>query len=115
MAQERNKLTALAVRSLTKHGRHSDGGNLYLVISENSKRWSFMFRWHGRTVELGFGSARDVTLARARELAKEARAQLATGVRPKSLRKGATVDATFGSARRPRTATRHFSHGLMPA
>jgi integrase len=55
----------------------------------------FIFRWHGKPTEIGFGSARDVTLARARELAKQARSNLAEGTNPKDLRKP-SKDATFG-------------------
>jgi integrase len=80
MAREMKRLTALAVRTMTKHGRHSDGGGLYLSISPNGgKRWTFLYRWHGKPTEIGLGSARDghVTLAKAREEATKARAMLA--------------------------------------
>ena len=43
----------------------------------------FLFRWHRKPTEIGLGSARDVTLARARELAAQARARLAEGTNPK--------------------------------
>jgi integrase len=96
MARKINRLNARLVATITKIGRHADGGNLYLSISPNGgRRWVFMFRWHGKQTELGFGSARDVTLARARELATEARTQLAEGVRPKGIRTS-TGSATFG-------------------
>ena len=80
MAREMKRLTALAVRTMTKHGRHSDGGGLYLSISPNGgKRWTFLYRWRGKPTEIGLGSARDghVTLAQAREEATKARAMLA--------------------------------------
>ena len=76
MARKINRLNARAVATITKHGRHADGGGLYLSISSNGgRRWVFLFRWHGKPTEIGLGSARDVTLARARELAAQARAQ----------------------------------------
>jgi integrase len=79
-----NRLNARAVATITKPGRHADGGNLYLAISESGARsWVFMFRLKGKQTELGFGSARDVTLARARERAVEARAKLAEGIDPR--------------------------------
>ena len=78
MARKINRLNARAVATITKHGRHADGGGLYLSISPNGgRRWVFLYRWHGKPTEIGFGSARDVTLARARELASQARAKLA--------------------------------------
>ena len=55
----------------------------------------FLFRWHGKPTEIGFGSARDVTLARARELAGQARAKLAEDTNPKDARKP-SEGATFG-------------------
>lgn len=66
--------------TIAKNGRHADGGGLYLSISPNGgRRWVFLFRWQGKPTEIGFGSARDVTLARARELASQAWAKLAEG------------------------------------
>ena len=70
MSRKINRLNARAVATITEHGRHADGGNLYLSISPNGgRRWVFLYRWHGKPTEIGFGSARDVALARARELA----------------------------------------------
>jgi integrase len=96
MARKINRLNARAVATITKQGRHADGGGLYLSISPNGgRRWVFLFRWHGKPTEIGFGSARDVTLARARELAGQARAKLAEGINPKGTRKP-LEGATFG-------------------
>ena len=55
----------------------------------------FLFRWHGKPTEIGFGSARDVTLAHARELAGQASTKLAQGINPKDARKP-SEGATFG-------------------
>ena len=88
MASENQPAEREAVATITKHGRHADGGGLYLSISPNGgRRWVFLFRWHGKPTEIGFGSARDVTLARARELARQARAKLAEGINPKDARR----------------------------
>jgi integrase len=96
MARKINRLNARAVATITKHGRHADGGGLYLSISPNGgRRWVFLYRWRGKLTEIGFGSARDVTLARARELASQARANLAEGINPKGARKP-SEGATFG-------------------
>jgi len=73
MARKINRLNARAIAITTERGRHADGGGLYLSISPNGgRRWVFLFRWHGKPTEIGFGSARDVPLARARELAGQA-------------------------------------------
>jgi integrase len=96
MARKINRLNARAVATIRECGRHADGGGLYLSISPNGgRRWVFLYRWHGKPTELGFGSARDVTLARARELAGQARAKLAEGSNPKDARRP-TEGATFG-------------------
>ena len=96
MARKINRLSARTVATQTKYGRHADGGGLYLSISPNGgRRWVFLFRWHGKPTEIGLGSARDVTLARARELASQARAKLAEGMNPKDVRRP-IGGATFG-------------------
>jgi integrase len=96
MARKINRLNARVVATITKHGRHADGGGLYLSISPNGgRRWVFLYRWHGKPTEIGFGSARDVTLARARELAGQARGKLAEGINPKDARRP-SGGATFG-------------------
>src|SRR5256885_15574088 len=59
MARKINRLNARAVATITKHGRHADGGGLYLSISPNGgRRWGFLYRWHGKPTEIGLGSAR---------------------------------------------------------
>jgi integrase len=96
MARNINRLNVRAVATISKRGRHADGGGLYLSISPNGgRRWVFLYRWHGKPTEIGFGSARDVTLARARELARQARGNLAEGINPKDARKP-SEGATFG-------------------
>src|SRR3984893_14922145 len=95
MARKINRLNARSVATITERGRHADGGGLYLSISPNgARRWVFLYRWHGKPTEIGLGSARDVSLARARELAGQARANLAEGSNPKEVRRSA--DASFG-------------------
>ena len=96
MARKINRLNARAVATIAEYGRHADGGGLYLSISANGgRRWVFLYRWHGKPTEIGFGSARDVTLARARELASQARAKLAERINPKDARRP-SGGSTFG-------------------
>jgi integrase len=95
MARQINRLNARRVTTEAKHGRHADGGGLYLSISPNGgRRWVFLYRWHKKPTEIGLGSARYVTLARARELASRARTKLADGINPKEASKP-FVGATF--------------------
>lgn len=83
MGRVLGKLNARSVATLTKPGRHSDGGNLYLSVSDGgARRWVFMYVLHGRQREMGLGPVRDVTLAKARDLAAEARKHLTDGRDP---------------------------------
>ena len=96
MVRKINRLNARVAATITQHGRHADGGGLYLSISPNGgRRWVFLYRWRGKPTEIGFGSARDVTLSRARELASQARTNLTEGINPKDARKP-SEGATFG-------------------
>ncbi|SES38147.1 site-specific integrase [Rhizobium sp. NFR03] len=99
MAQSLNKLTARGVTALRKPGRYSDGGNLYLVVeASGAKRWVFLYRAKDRQREMGLGGVNSVTLARARELAKAARAQLQDGVDPIAAKAVVVTDKpTFGN------------------
>ena len=90
MARKINKLSARSVETLKAPGRYSDGGNLYLSISENGgRRWVFMYRRAGKQREMGLGSASraGISLASARTLAAEARTTLAAGLDPLDARK----------------------------
>jgi len=61
-----------------KEGMHADGGNLYLNIRGNSRAWVFRFKspTTGKVRMLGLGSLPDITLEKARELARQSRAML---------------------------------------
>jgi integrase len=90
------KLTARTVQS-AKPGKHSDGGNLYLIVSEEGNRkWVLRFTFRGRAKEMGLGSAADVPLADAREKAAHARRLVAQGLNPIDERKRDNGIPTFG-------------------
>ena len=85
MARELNRLAAQTVKTLTKPGRHGDGGGLYLSIStEGRRRWIFLFTWNGKLREGGLGSANKggVSLKDAREKAAEGRKLVKDGIDP---------------------------------
>lgn len=78
-----SKLTIKKVEKLSSPGRHADGDNLYLQISDTGvKSWLFRFKRGGRERYMGLGVARDVSLAEAREAARQARALLRKGIDP---------------------------------
>jgi hypothetical protein len=95
MGRQINKLSARKVETLKSAGRHSDGGGLYLNVTDSGARsWLFMYKQSGRRREMGLGSARDVPLNQARKLAGEARQQLASGLDPLAVR-AKTASMTF--------------------
>ncbi len=67
----RDALTAARVRQEQRPGRYADGNGLYLHVSETGARW-WIWRGtvHGIRCERGMGSARLVSLAEAREIAR---------------------------------------------
>ena len=90
-----------------------DGEGLVLQVTlAGSKSWLFRFQLHGRAREMGLGpvattgkeeEAGGVSLARARELAREARALLRLGVDPIARREVDRADAK----RRARAEAEH--------
>jgi integrase len=91
-----SKLTSRKVET-AKPGKYSDGGNLYLIVSETgSRKWVLRFTWRGRAKEMGLGSAASVPLADAREKAANARRKIARGLNPIDERKREGGIPTFG-------------------
>lgn len=101
--REINKLSAKQVEALKERGRYSDGGNLYLVITDaGTRQWIFRYRWQGKERDLGLGSAAAgrVSLASARKAAQAARDDIAAGNDPQSVKnetkQAADLYRTFG-------------------
>jgi Phage integrase central domain/Arm DNA-binding domain len=91
-----SRLTARKVET-AKPGKYSDGGNLYLIVSETgSRKWVLRFTWRGRPKEMGLGSAASIPLADAREKAASARRKIALGLNPIDERKRTGGVPTFG-------------------
>lgn len=102
MAREVKRLSARAVTTLTKPGRHSDGDGLYLVVDPSgARRWLFMFRWQGKLKEMGLGGAGSVSLADARDKAAVARRLIQAGANPIEAKRLAQAERdavrTFGA------------------
>jgi integrase len=90
------KLTARKVET-AKPGKYSDGGNLYLIVSETgARKWVLRFTWRRRAKEMGLGSAASVPLADAREKAASERRKIAQGLNPIDERKRDGGIPTFG-------------------
>lgn len=90
------KLTVRKVET-AKPGKYSDGGNLYLIVSETgARKWVLRFTWRGRAKEMGLGSASSVPLADAREKAASARRKIGQGLNPIDERRRDGGIPTFG-------------------
>lgn len=88
MARSINRLNARQVATIDKPGRYADGGNLYLQVSSfGTKAWLFRFTIDGKAREMGLGSLHTVSLAEAREKARNCRQQLDAGDDPIELRR----------------------------
>ncbi|MBA3324826.1 MAG: integrase arm-type DNA-binding domain-containing protein [Rhodobacteraceae bacterium] len=91
------KLTARKVDSLKAPGMHGDGDGLYLRVGPTGSRsWILRTVVHGRRRDLGIGSASLVSLAEARERARELRKVARDGGDPDAVRKRETL--TFEEA-----------------
>ena len=97
MARTEKKLSAREAETLTRPGRHSDGGGLYLSIDASGRRrWVFMYTSNGRRVELGLGSTSTRSLKEAREEAASLRSLVARRLDPRAERSKSTAKPTFG-------------------
>jgi integrase len=97
-------LSARRVTALLNGGRHrryGDGGCLYLQVNGPDRgAWVFMPKRHGKQRPIGLGSARDVSLKDARELAEACRRAISLGRDPKTVLAEAAGELTFEAAAR---------------
>ncbi|WP_337995126.1 tyrosine-type recombinase/integrase [Novosphingobium sp. KACC 22771] len=91
-----NFLSAAKVQAIPEAGRYSDGGKLFLYVDATRRNWIFRHTWRGGRKELGLGSARSLSLAKARKKAAEYRAMLTEGKNPRLERGRGTETLTFG-------------------
>jgi integrase len=81
-----NRLSAQSLNQ-SEPGRYPDGLGLYLQVSPAagggvSRSWIFRYASGKRERQMGLGSLHTISLARARQLARDAREQLTRGVDP---------------------------------
>ena len=92
MARLIEKLTPLGVSKKQTPGHYGDGGGLWLQISKfKSKNWVFRYTLHGTRREMGLGATHTVSLAEARQKAKECRLTLLDGKDPIEVRETTTL------------------------
>lgn len=104
MARTINRLSHRKVETLKKPGMHSDGGGLYLQVTEGSdgaprKSWLFRYAVAGRERQMGFGPLSDVPLAEARNRATAARELRREGKDPIVEREAARATASLAATK----------------
>src|SRR5690554_4454952 len=97
----RNKFNVKGIIKLTEPGIYSDGGGLYMRVRKAGTRsWLYIGMLKGKRIEMGLGSVLDVSLAVAREKAREHRSSLLAGIDPLEQKRKAMIKAapklTFG-------------------
>jgi hypothetical protein len=89
MKRQLLRLSAKAVDKMKEPGYYPDGGGLYLqVIESGAKSWLFRFALHGHERQMGLGPLHTVTLAEARDKARECRKLLLEKIDPIEARDG---------------------------
>ena len=81
-----HRLNSAFIKS-APHGKHSDGQGLWLIKrSDGGAQWMLRISLGGKRREMGLGSANDVSLKEARELASEYRKLAKQGIDPINFR-----------------------------
>jgi len=84
------------IDKITTPGMHLCDRGLYLQVSgEQSRSWIFRYTFRGKARWLGLGSARDVTIAQARDARDDARALIRRGIDPVQERKDGKSKASI--------------------
>jgi hypothetical protein len=100
MGRRTEKLTARVVEQAKKPGYYGDGDGLVLrVANGGTKGWLYRYKANGKVREMGLGPVRDVTLAEAREAAREARRLRRMGVDPIDAKRDRKAAARLDAAR----------------
>jgi integrase len=83
MPRQLNRLTNLSVDRAKRPGMYADGLGLYLRVAPGrSKQWVYRYVTDGVMHDMGLGPVHTLSLAKAREKAREARALRLDGIDP---------------------------------
>jgi integrase len=104
VARTINRLSHRKVETLKQPGMYSDGGGLYLQVTEGSddtprKSWLFRYAVAGRERQMGLGPLSDVPLAEARDRASAAREMRRAGKDPIAEREALRAQASLVAAK----------------
>ena len=94
------RLTDRKIANTKTAARLADGDGLYLIVeNESSKHWVFEYQFKGKRRYMGLGSARDVSLAEARDEVAEYRKLKTKGVDPLEQKRAARAAEAFAVAK----------------
>src|SRR3712207_2158907 len=100
MARAQQKLTARTVAGISAPGRYGDGSGLWLQVSPSgTKSWLLRYMLNGRSRHMGLGPVPLLSLAEAREKAREARRLLLDGIDPLEARAAKRAAAAMAAAK----------------
>jgi len=95
-----HRLSAVKVAKLHEPGRYADGGGLYLQVSAyKTKAWTFRYQLNGTPRLMGLGALHTVTLAEARDTARECRKLIRNGIDPIEQKRAKRLQAALEGAR----------------
>lgn len=98
MASRIRVLTALAIKNAGP-GYHYDGGGLVLQVTKSGNQsWLFRYDFQGKRREMGLGPLHTVSLAEAREIARQLRQQLLDGTDPLEAKRKAQQEKQLANA-----------------
>ena len=81
--QSFEKLSARKVANIKRSGRYGDGGGLWLQVAQTgTKSWLLRYMLDGKARAMGLGPLHAISLAEARDRARQARQLLADGIDP---------------------------------
>src|SRR4051794_16902931 len=93
-------LTKLKIDRTTKPGRYGDGEGLWLQVSKwGTKSWLLRYQVAGKARSMGLGSATSVSLAEARDIARDARKKARAGTDPIEARKRERLGRALAGAK----------------
>jgi hypothetical protein len=99
LARELGRLSAVALKKMVTPGLYPDGGGLYLQVTKGGARtWVYRFMLRGCAREMGLGPLHIVSLAEARERAREARRLRHEGTDPIEARRAKQADQRLAEA-----------------
>ena len=100
MARQQQRLSALQVSKLTKPGLYGDGAGLTLQITAKGvKSWLLRYMIAGKPFGMGLGPTHTVSLAEARQKARDARLLIIDGINPLAAKKQNQIAAALAEAK----------------